>query len=345
VLLTIGMATHNDYHGAVFTIQSLLLYHDMADCEIVVVDNAPNGRHGHEVMHHCRAVGAKYVPMPEQGGTTQTRERVFAEATGDGVLIMDCHVLLQRDAIANLKGYFHKNPDSKDILTGPLYLNHLRAVHTHFNDVWRGGMWGIWGNGWRCTCDRPTLFTTLQRGEETTYADLASSHTPLTTCGNCGRALPVVPWAGHEGALVKAGFQPLGLGDNDAPFEIPGMGLGIFACRRAAWPGFNPHFRGFGGEEMFIHEKFRQRGGRAMCLPALKWWHRFGRPDGTGYVNRNYDRARNYVLGHLELGRSPDPVYRMFVSLDTYGAALYDHLRYEHGDSAEKLKGQGSRRT
>ena len=42
-----------------------------------------------------------------------------------------------------------------------------------------------------------------------------------------------------------------------------------------AWPvclrargvaGFNPKFRGFGGEEGYIHEKIRQRGGRTLCL-------------------------------------------------------------------------------
>ena len=31
------------------------------------------------------------------------------------------------------------------------------------------------------------------------------------------------------------------------PFEIDLQGLGAFACRRKAWPGFNPRLRGFGG--------------------------------------------------------------------------------------------------
>jgi hypothetical protein len=66
-----------------------------------------------------------------------------------------------------------------------------------------------------------------------------------------------------------------------APFDIPMQGLGLFACRRAAWPGFNPEFRGFGGEEGYIHEKFRRAGGRTLCLPFLRWMHRFTRPLGT----------------------------------------------------------------
>ena len=61
--------------------------------------------------------------------------------------------------------------------------------------------------------------------------------------------------------------DPRGEDPEGEPFEIPMQGLGMFSCRKAAWPGFNPHFRGFGGEEGYIHEKFRQAGG-AVSLPA-----------------------------------------------------------------------------
>ena len=94
-----------------------------------------------------------------------------------------------------------------------------------------------------------------------------------------------------------------GPGDADGePFEIPMHGLGLFACRRAAWPGLNPRFRGFGGEEGYLHEKFRQRGGRVLCHPAVRWVHRFGRPAGTSYPNVWEDRVRNYVFGWSEVG-------------------------------------------
>jgi hypothetical protein len=86
------------------------------------------------------------------------------------------------------------------------------------------------------------------------------------------------------------------------PFEIPMHGLGLFAMRTAAWSGFNASFRGFGGEEGYIHEKVRRRGGRTLCLPFLRWLHRFGRPLGPPYVNRWEDRIRNYVIGFKELG-------------------------------------------
>lgn len=89
------------------------------------------------------------------------------------------------------------------------------------------------------------------------------------------------------------------------PFEIEMQGLGLFACRRAAWPGINPRFRGFGGEEGYLQEKVRQRGGRVLCMPALGWVHRFGRPRGPGYEVRWLDRVRNYYIGWGEVGWDP----------------------------------------
>jgi hypothetical protein len=79
------------------------------------------------------------------------------------------------------------------------------------------------------------------------------------------------------------------------------QGLGLFGCRRAAWPGLNPAFRGFGGEEGYLHAKFRRNGGRTLCLPFLRWMHRFARPLGTRYPNRWDDRIRNYLIGFREL--------------------------------------------
>ena len=99
------------------------------------------------------------------------------------------------------------------------------------------------------------------------------------------------------------------------PFEIPMQGLGLFACRRSAWPGFNPMFRGFGGEEGYLHEKFRQAGGRTLCLPFLRWMHRFHRPAGVPYVNTWNDRLRNYMIGFHEVGWERRAVEEHFCQL------------------------------
>jgi glycosyltransferase involved in cell wall biosynthesis len=97
------------------------------------------------------------------------------------------------------------------------------------------------------------------------------------------------------------------------PFEIPAQGLGLFTCRKDAWLGFNPNFRGFGGEEWYIHEKFRRAGHKCLCLPWLGWVHRFGRPGGAKYPLTRFDKVRNYVIGHRELGLPLDRVHEHFV--------------------------------
>ena len=78
--------------------------------------------------------------------------------------------------------------------------------------------------------------------------------------------------------------------------------MGLFSCRKSSWLGFNKEFRGFGGEEGYIHEKYRKNGKKALCLPFLRWLHRFGRPSGVPYTNDLKDRFRNYMIGFVELG-------------------------------------------
>jgi len=89
---------------------------------------------------------------------------------------------------------------------------------------------------------------------------------------------------------------------NAKPFEIPAQGMGLFSCRKDSWLGFNKEFRGFGGEEGYIHEKYRKSGKKVLCLPFLRWLHRFNRPLGVPYVNDYKDRFRNYMIGFTELG-------------------------------------------
>jgi len=96
------------------------------------------------------------------------------------------------------------------------------------------------------------------------------------------------------------------------PFDIPAQGLGLFSCRKNAWLGFNRRFSGFGGEEFYVHEKFRQAGRRTLCLPSLRWIHRFVRPAGTKYRNAWEDRIRNYIIGWREINRPIDDIVEHF---------------------------------
>ena len=145
----------------------------------------------------------------------------------------------------------------------------------HSNDLWQG----------------PLLADDLK--------GLSSHFNPVWSDGMYGQ------WAPDERAADP----------NAAPFEIGMQGLGVFVCRRAAWPGFNPRFSGFGGEEGYLHEKIRRRGGRTICLPFLRWIHRFNRPLGAPYRPVWRERIRNYLLGHAELGLDPRPLEAHFEAL------------------------------
>ncbi len=117
------------------------------------------------------------------------------------------------------------------------------------------------------------------------------------------------------GMLGKWFTDPRGLNADNPPFEIEAQGMGVFACRKAAWPSFNADFRGFGGEEVYIHGKFRARGGKTLCLPFLIWLHRFGRPMGIKYPNNWEDRIRNGLIGYDELGMDTTDMVAHFQEL------------------------------
>lgn len=99
------------------------------------------------------------------------------------------------------------------------------------------------------------------------------------------------------------------------PFEITMHGMGAFSMRKAAWPGFNKSFIGFGGEEGYIHDKVRQRGGKCICVPGFKWTHRFEQPEGRAYRLQTYDRVVNYLIGRQELGKPVDDVVEHFAAV------------------------------
>lgn len=252
--LTIGMATLDDFDGAYFTLQSLRMHHRevVDDIEFLILDNNPDG----PCAEPLRALEKKipnyrYIPVRDRTGTA-VRDIVMAESTSDYVLNLDCHVLLEPGAVAGLIRYFAENPDTNDLLQGPIVWDELSRCSTHMKPTWSAGFFGTW-------------------------------------------------------ATDKRGKDP-----DNPPFEIPMQGLGLYACRRAAWPGFNPKFRGFGGEEGYLHEKFRQRGGKVLCLPFLRWLHRFYRPFGVPYKISWDDRIWNYLIGAKELNLDAQGVVEYF---------------------------------
>lgn len=249
-LLTIGMATYDDFHGVYFSLQALRMYHPICqteDVEFVVLDNNPEGVHGkalQSAISGWMAKKTKYIPYT---GTPSTfnKYKIVDYADGKYILIMDCHVLLVPDAIVHLLSYFNNHPNCKDLVQGPLLYDDLKNFSTEFFPQWRDSMYGTWH----------TNRESYNKGQ---------------------------------------------------PFDIMLQGMGLCAFEKANWPGISPHFKGFGGEEGYIHEKFRKNGGRTVCVPQIQWVHRFGRPDGVKYPLKLEDRIWNYFVGWLELYKDPN---------------------------------------
>ncbi len=293
IKLTIGMATHTDFDGVYMTVNNLRHNHNLTDCEIVVVDNNPDSEQGQKTagfLSQVKEIPCRYHTC-DIPGTTQSRNAIFDHAEGEAVLVMDSHVFVIPNAIENLKYYYLAHPETNNLLTGPVYYDNLTSWSTHFFPFWRGQMWGIWALAWMSP-DGKTVQTFDNRGV-LNLLDMQGNRVDF----------PNIPWAGHEAQLKALGYHPRGFRD-DTPFEIPAHGLGLFSCRKSAWLGFNKEFREFGGEECYIHEKYRQAGHTTMCLPFLGWQHRWYKA-GPRYGFSTLNKFRNYVLGFKELNLAP----------------------------------------
>lgn len=250
------MATHDDYDGVFFSIQSIRMYHKeiLDDIEFVIVDNNPNGKHGESIRKFIKwlDIPIQYLPFTKYQSST-VKNKVFELSDTPYVLCIDSHVLIEPGALKKLIDFYDNKKDCGNLLQGPLIYDDMKSISTHFNlNEWGQYMWGKWG--------------TDERGSN----------------------------------------------PDSEPFEIPAQGMGLFSCRKDSWLGFNKMFRGFGGEEGYIHEKYRKYGKKTLCLPFLRWNHRFERPNGTTYPNNHRDRFRNYFIGFHELNLDTDIIIDEF---------------------------------
>lgn len=257
--LTIGMPTYDDRRAVAFTVQALREYHllDRNDVEILVIDNKPDDT---ECERWVKAIGdprVRYERWADVPGPAGAKNKVFELARGEFVVCIDSHVFLGKDSVRKIIRFYHERPNTNDLYTGPMVYDPLGDnISSHFDPVWRGGMWGIW-------------------------------------------------------ALDKRARDI-----NAEPFEVWGNGCGFISARRQAWldvGGFHPKFRGFGGEEGYIHEKFRKAGHKVWCVPFMRWWHNYLKDRAPTFPLIRWHKVRNFVLGHLELGIDLDGIYQEFV--------------------------------
>jgi hypothetical protein len=315
--LTIGMATFDDFDGLYFAIQSIRLHHPEVanEIEFLVIDNHLEGSHGKAVrsfLGWIKDAPVRYIAVDGVRGTA-IRDYVFRLANTPYVLCLDCHVLLVPGALRRLIDGFDAGVDEGNLIQGPMLLDNLSACHTHMALHWRDNMWGIWSCAWRCPCGH--VFQTVSRDEAgkrfVDFQTMTWPHASMLGCRECGIPHPTdLVWEGHERILTEKGYRQAV--ESGEPFEIPAHGLGLFACRKDSWVGFSPRFVSFGGEEGYLHRKFKQAGRKTLCVPSLGWLHRFMRPSGVPYPMPLEDRAWNYLVGHRELGLPIEPVVEHF---------------------------------
>ena len=227
--LTIGMPHYDDYRGVFMTVQALKLYHDLTDTEVLVVDNTPHLNSG----KNCKILldnfkgqfNTRYIAMPECRGPAHAKNEVIRQARGEVVLMMDCHVMLQKDAISRLKA-FHVD-DS--FYTGPLLMDDCGTTCTHFDMMWRGGMWGIWSQAWQHP-DGTTFSVHQDADRNCAFFDLSLSRRKLEF------GFPEIKYEGNwQAKLMTLGCKLIGHKTDDPPFEIPAQGCGMFIVRRDSW--------------------------------------------------------------------------------------------------------------
>lgn len=250
------MATHDDYDGLYFTIQSIRMYHPeiLNDIEFVIIDNNPDSAHGSSIRNLLNWIKepVQYLPFKKHQSST-IKNKVFELADTPYVMCIDCHILLSPGSIKKLIDFFDSKEDYGNLIQGPLIYDDFKSISTHFDlTKWGSHMWGTWA--------------TDERGTD----------------------------------------------ENSPPFPIEAQGMGLFACRKDSWLGFNKNFRGFGGEEGYIHEKYRKNGKETLCLPFLRWMHRFERPTVAKYPNNLNERFRNYYIGFTELGLDKTELLKNF---------------------------------
>lgn len=256
MLLTVGMATYDDYEGVWGTLvplrDAIVAAGLVDDVELIVVDNNPDGLHAPHVRHVTNGIG-RYVPDDGPPSTSRPRDRIFQEARGEWTLVIDSHVYLRRGVLERLVRF-------------------CRAPGSRADDqaLWHG----------------PLLHESIAQ------ADGAP-------------ALVWTHWApvwGADGMLGQMRCEPH-LAEDSPAHQIAASGMGLFLSRTREWLGFHLEHRGFGGEEVVIHQRYRDQGRRVYLLPWLQWVHRFRPADlQPPYPMVPADRCRNYLLTARDWG-------------------------------------------
>jgi hypothetical protein len=316
-LLTVGMAVHNDFKMLWATVQALkmeILKYNLP-VEIIVVDNDSSSKQGKMterfIQGHSGKVKAQYFSCSQElFGTTQPRQMVFDKSETPWTMCIDSHIFIWPGALKELvdwlsgpMGEMHQD----NLLSGPLLMDDLILEATHFDLIWDAEMWGKWGTAW-WDHEASEYFSVTQSPDPTNARPRFVKLSPKIVDHDIPHKML---YSGHQRSLRELGYQSAV--ERGYPFEIPAMGLGLFLAKTESWLGFNRYMRGFGGEEGYIHTKYRNAGRSCICLPFLMWNHKFNTAEEINYSVDRRNKVRNYVLAFNEVGLSLQPVFEHFV--------------------------------
>lgn len=269
--ISICMATRDDPQ-VWMTANAILAAHPHLHIQIVIVDNSRSeivdGSEktnpymdirrmcaGDPRITHLRAVGGP--------STSKYKNQAVKACAADVFILCDSHVVFYAGAIDAALKYFQDNPESRDLLTGPVF-------------TWHGICGGT---------------------QQMLYASEATEEVPIPADA---RVCHGMVFRGNSfGVWVT---DPRGLDLNQEPYEIQQQGTGALCMRKAAWTGYHPSHKGWGGDETYLMEMVRRHGGKVMCHPKFRWIHSWFKPVPNTYTPDITDIVRNNMVAAGALG-------------------------------------------
>ena len=319
VFLTIGMAHFQDWEGAWATIQSVLWEAQSAGIsdkvEILVVDQSADSEAGKKVKGYLAGwvPRSKYIAQPNIG-TAGGKSAVFQHASGEWVVLLDCHAALKPGSLKKMFDFMVSHRSDGNLYSGVMDLGAGYHWHRHSlvklaetmvnnrtllvagakipNEFWHLSEAAIGYVAarvlkWLSVAPNPDPLASTILGTDHGY------HTHVDRV-----------WRGDS--LGRWATDPRAATDDSPIFEIDNMAGWFLFCRRDAWlmaQPYHPLMRGFGGEEGVMTLAFARRGRKTYLAPFARGAHRFGRADGIKFPLLLVDRLRNYALAFHSLGR------------------------------------------
>jgi len=317
VFLTIGMPHFQDWEGAWATVQSVLGEAVSAgireQIEIVVVDQSPESAHGEKVrgMLSGWVPRSKYVAQ-ENLGTAAGKNAVFQNASGEWVILLDCHASLKPGSLRKIYDFAAKHRNDENLYSGVMdlgagYHEHRQSILMLAKKIQKKDSLGlakatsIEGFGHLRTSD---IEYVRSRVAEWKLADGADFSEFILGTDRGFHSHVDRTWRGDS--LGRWATDPRADNEDGKPFEVENMAGWFLFCRRDAWltaAPYHPLMRGFGGEEGVMTLAFAKRGRKSFVAPFARGTHRFGRADGVKFPLQLKDRIRNYALAFHSLGR------------------------------------------